>query len=400
MTKTAQRRKNLPAHYHDYNKDPFCITPYRADKCPDLKWMVRSKLSGKWERRFFKAEREAKTYVHMKRIELHNQGKEGISFPTELRVMAHRASEQLTPYGKTIDDAVQFYLKHLEATTRSVAFAVATRELVENRRSAGASARYCKDLRLRLARFCNDFPDRTLADISTAEVDTWLASLNLASLSRNTYRLRLHTLFAFGLTRRWCTENPVAHATRAKETDGDIVILSVVQTGQLLEAASAETLPFWAIGAFAGLRRAELERLDWAQVDFESGLIEVKARHSKTATRRLVTMQPNLVQWLAPYRARRRGPVCPGNLRLRTEADRDRAGLRQNWPTNALRHSFGSYHLAHFKDAAALALQMGNSPDVIFRHYRELVRPKEAARYWEIMPSAGAAKKIVAFAAQ
>ena len=135
------------------------------------------------------------------------------------------------------------------------------RELIENRRAAGASARYLKDLRLRLARFRAAFPERTLADISTADIDTWLASLNLAPVTRNTFRLRLGTLFAFGMTRRWCAENPVAHSTRAKETDGDIEILSVAQTAQLLEAASEETLPFWAIGAFAGLRRAEIERL-------------------------------------------------------------------------------------------------------------------------------------------
>jgi integrase len=374
----------------------FRIKPY---KHPILKFVVRSNVTGKWERRFFRTKAEAQTYTAQKEIELLNQGSEGLAFPTELRVMAQRAARQLAQYKKTISDAAQFYVRHLEATTRSVPIAVAIRELVENRRAAGASARYCKDLRLRLTRFCAAFPDRTLADISTAEIDTWLASLNLAPLSRNTYRLRLGTLFAFGMTRRWCTENPVAHTIRAKETDGDIEILSVAQTAQLLEAASTETLPFWAIGAFAGLRRSEIERLDWAQVDFESGLIEVKARHSKTARRRLVTMQPNLREWLAPYRAHRRGAVCPGNLRLRTEADRDRAGLRHNWPTNALRHSFGSYHLAHFKDAAALALQMGNSPDVIFRHYRELVRPRIAGSYWKIRPS-GAAKKIVAFAAQ
>ena len=88
----------------------------------------------------------------------------------------------------------------------------------------------------------------------------------------------------------------------------------------------------------------------------------------------------------------------PSNLRLRTEADRERAGLRHNWPTNALRHGYGSFHLAHFKDAAALALQMGNSVDVIFRHYRELVRPKDAERYWQIKPGETAAgKKVVSF---
>src|SRR5262249_11211704 len=375
----------------------FRIKKYNDSERPNLKFVVRSNVSGKWERRFFAIEAEAKTYAAQKEIELLNQGMEGVNFPSELRVMAQQGARQLAEYKKTISDAVEFYRKHLEATTRSVPLEKAVRDLIENRRAADASERYCKDLRLRLARFCAAFPDRTLADISTAEIDAWLASLNLAPLVRNTYRLRLGTLFAFGMTRRWCTENPVLHAKRAKETQGDIAILSVAQTAQLLEAASEETLPFWAIGAFAGLRSAELERLDWAQVDFEAGLIEVKARHSKTARRRLVTMQPNLRAWLAPYRARRRGPVCPGNLRLRTEADRDRAGLRHNWPTNALRHSFGSYHLAQFKDAPALALQMGNSPDVIFRHYRELVRPKEAARYWQIKParSAGALKKKI-----
>jgi integrase len=378
-------------------KRHFRVKPY---KHPRLKFVVRSNVTGKWERRFFRTKAEAETYAAQKEIELLNQGSEAMAFPTELRVMAQRAARQLAEYKKTISDAVEFYVKHLDATTRSVPLAVATRELIENRRTAGASARYCKDLRLRITRFCAAFPDRTLADISTAEVDTWLAGLNLAPVTRNTFRLRLGTLFAFGMTRRWCTENPVAHTTRAKETDGDIEILSVVQTARLLEAASAETLPFWAIGAFAGLRRAELERLDWSQVDFESGLIEVKARHSKTATRRLVTMQPNLRAWLAPYRAHRRGAVCPGNLRLKVEADRDRAGLRHNWPTNALRHSFGSYHLAHFKDAAALALQMGNSPDVIFRHYRELVRPKIAAKFWNLFPTAASvSSKVVSISA-
>jgi integrase len=374
----------------------FRIKKYKDSERPNLKFVVRSNVSGKWERRFFATEAEAKTYAAQKETELLNEGMEGVSFPPELRVMALRGARQLAEYKKTISDAVEFYRKHLEATTRSIPLEKAVRDLIENRRAADASERYCKDLRLRLARFCSAFPDRTLADISTAEIDAWLASLNLAPLGRNTYRLRLGTLFAFGMTRRWCTENPVLHAMRAKVTDGEIAILSVAQTAQLLEAASEETLPFWAIGAFAGLRSAELERLDWAQVHFEAGLIEVKARHSKTARRRLVTMQPNLRAWLAPYRAHR-GPVCTGNLRLRAEADRDRAGLRQNWPTNALRHSFGSYYLAHFKDAPALALQMGNSPDVIFRHYRELVRPKEAARYWQIKParSAGALKKKI-----
>jgi hypothetical protein len=85
------------------------------------------------------------------------------------------------------------------------------------------------------------------------------------------------------------------------------------------------------------------------------------------------------------------------NLQRNINEDRERAGLRAEWPQNALRHSFGSYHLAQFGDAAKLALEMGNSPATIFKHYRQLVKPKEAQRYWKIAPTFEG-KKVIAFA--
>jgi integrase len=174
---------------------------------------------------------------------------------------------------------------------------------------------------------------------------------------------------------------------RAKERETEIEILSVSEMARLLECASSDMVPFWAIGAFAGLRRAEVERLTWSEVHFDADVIEVKASKAKTASRRLVTIQPNLREWLAPYRTGT-GPVCPVNLQPKVNSDRDRAGLRAKWPQNALRHSFGSYHLAHFNDAAATALQLGHHDSrVTFAHYRELVKPKEAERYWNIRPA-------------
>jgi hypothetical protein len=70
--------------------------------------------------------------------------------------------------------------------------------------------------------------------------------------------------------------------------------------------------------------------------------------------------------------------------------------LRGEWPQNALRHSFGSYYFAQFNDAAKLALEMGNSLATIFRHYRQLVKPKQAERYWKLAPIAGG-RQIIAF---
>jgi integrase len=156
-------------------------------------------------------------------------------------------------------------------------------------------------------------------------------------------------------------------------------------------------LPYIAIGLFAGLRSSEIDRLDWSNINFESDLIKVEAMKGtkkNTRRRRFVRIQPNLREWLLPLR-KLKGSVTPQeDFRELFNTARARAGLLKNWPTNALRHSFASCHLAHFNDVNALALEMGNSPEMIFNHYRELVAPKDAERYWKIKP-AGRPRKIV-----
>ena len=308
-----------------------------------------------------------------------------------------QAQTTLQPHGKTISDAVDFYVQHLEATQKSAKVAQALVELIENREASGVSARYCYDLKLRIGRFSRDFGDRIVATINTAEIDDWLTGLNLAPVTRNTFRRDLTTFFSFCVTRRYCVDNPVAKTRKAKEVDGKIGILSVDETARLLEAANEASLPYFAIGAFAGLRSAELQRLHWEEIHWDSNLIE-KATKSKTARRRFIKLRPNLEKWLQPYR-KYHGPICPDGLRNLELETRRRAKI-MDWPSNALRHSFASYHLAHFKNAAELALEMGHTnQQMIFDHYRQLVRPAEAARYWEICPVTRTSGNIVSISA-
>jgi hypothetical protein len=54
-----------------------------------------------------------------------------------------------------------------------------------------------------------------------------------------------------------------------------------------------------------------------------------------------------------------------------------RSSENREWPDNALRHSFASCHLAHFKDAAVLALETGHTDSgMIFDHYPKLGKPR------------------------
>jgi integrase len=236
-----------------------------------------------------------------------------------------------------------------------------------------------------LNRFGETFGERKLASLSAGEIDGWLRGFAWKPSTRNTVRLNLSTLFGYAEQRGWCQENPIARVRKIRASGSLIGILTPEQLAKLLESAREQTLPYWLLGGFAGLRRAEIERLEWKDVHFDSALIEVPALKAKTASRRFVRIQPNLAAWLESY-TDRSGMVCPPNLRKLLEADRTNAGLK-TWPSNGLRHSFASYHLAHFQDAAKLALELGHtSQDLIFRHYRELVKPDQAAKFWDIRP--------------
>lgn len=371
--------------------------PYNDASRPALKYVVNFKENGKRARRFFETKREAETFAQQKNIERVNQGREGAEFPSWLRVMAQECHELLEPHGKTIRDAAEHYLSFLRATARSCTVEELVGELLATKQADGASRRYLDDLKSRLGRFASEFQGQTVATITAAQIDDWLRALAVAPTTRNNFRRVLVVMFNFAVQRGYAVANPAETTAKAKVIDGAPGILSVGETARLLETASADVLPYLAIGCFAGLRPAELARLEWENVDFEAGLIEVTAEKSKTARRRFVKIQPNLAEWLSPYAGRKGAAGCP-NLRKTVEAARRGAGVAE-WPSNALRHGFASYHLAHFQDAAALALEMGHTDSgMIFEHYRQLVKPKDAARYWQIKPAATDGK-VVAFAA-
>jgi len=50
--------------------------------------------------------------------------------------------------------------------------------------------------------------------------------------------------------------------------------------------------PFVALDGFSGLRSIEILRLEWEDIWFEKGFIEVGREKSMTATRRLVPICP------------------------------------------------------------------------------------------------------------
>ena len=297
--------------------------------------------------------------------------------------------------GNKIIAAANFYRQHCadQITRKTVAEVVA--ELIATREARGASVRYIGDLRARLGRFAETFAV-DISSVTTADVQRWLDGLDVSPQTAKNFRTVLSTLFSFAESRGYIFKggNPVESTEKISANgEGEIEIFTPEEIGKLLHAASkhaADFLPVLALGAFAGMRTMEIQRLEWSNIDLAGGFIHIGADNSKTRSRRLVPILPNLARWLAPY-ARRKGQVfngTPDDLREARAETVKASGVP--WKANALRHSFISYRLADIQNAAQVALEAGNSPAVVFKHYRELVKPSAVKAWFAVAPEAAA----------
>ena len=310
----------------------------------------------------------------------------------------------------TLHAAVRFYRARFKQTVAKPVADVVT-EFLAVKKARGASDRYYADLKSRLNRFTEAACNKDCCNVSTADIQAWLDAQDLSPQSYKNNRTVLHVLFEFAVARGYAADNPVAGVEKLKVRNGDIEIFKPGEIARLLEAARAQFpdfLPSLAIGAFAGLRSAEIERLAWSDIDLTAKHIVVAASKSKTASRRIVPLADNLADWLRPYSAKQ-GKVWTGThygfydaqqaAAAATAVDGDESkGVKPLkpvvWKGNALRHSYASYRFAMTADAGRVAGELGNSASVVHRHYRELVKPADAQRWFEIRPATAPANVL------
>ena len=343
------------------------------------------RVRGKRVRKFFRTQRSGNAWLRKTVARMRQEGEVAIHMPEQLRVDALSCSKRLLPYGKTIVDATEHYLEYLASVSRSCTVAELLEQFSAAKAADGASKRYMSDIRSRLGAFAKDYGRLKVSEIRPDLMDDWLRSLKVAAQTRNNFRRVLHVFFKFAMLRGFVGDNVVTKTARAKVVRSAPAIFSPAQMRTVLENAPDDFVPYLAIGGFAGLRSAEIERLDWSEINLERGFIHVKADKSKSAQRRLVAINDNLLAWLAPH-IHQSGPII-SPIRAREAREQTCKAAHIDWPSNVLRHSFASYHLAHFHDAAQTAIQLGHSSAVmLYRHYRELVSPDAAVEWWQIFP--------------
>ena len=375
---------------------------------PSYKWRVTFTEGGKRVQKYFKKKEGdvgATLFAETHRDKFAQEGKkhEGFSDDEKRAVIEFRELVAELPESMTtpsLGDAVALYRKTLNVRHKSKTIKELVHGCLLSLKRRGAGRQHELKITRHLTRFEDEFKDWLACDMSAEVIADWLGNLKalttggkktkrkVSARTVNHYRTALTQLFNHGYKIGAVEVNPMDHMEVMKVKSGEIGILTPAQVAALLSHAADELLPGLALGFFAGIRRAELGRLDWSEIDFEENHIEIKAEKAKTASRRIIKMHDNLREWILPLR-KLKGPVMPSEMIWRMRlADAMKAVEVAEWPHNAARHSFASYHLAEFKDAASLALEMGHgTTKMIFEHYRALVSPKAAKTYWSIKPA-------------
>lgn len=258
------------------------------------------------------------------------------------------------------------------------------------------SANWVRQITIVLKRFCREI-NLEVHQVTPDIIARWLSGLARAERTRRNCR------DVVGYLCRFC----VRRGYLAKGTDwlegvqnyssrkiGRIEILSPDELAKLLRCAERRfkhMAPFVAIGAFAGLRHAEIDRLDWQQVELsdkpgESFIEVLPIENTKSdQRRRIIPIRDTLKAWLLQYR-KQSGPVCPARcstkklLKLAARAEVE-------WKRNALRHSCISYRIAECSNVPLIAEESGNSVQIIRTNYLRRVKPAIAAEWFRILPS-------------
>ena len=273
-------------------------------------------------------------------------------------------------------------------------------EFVRSRAASGMSLAYVKSARQVTGKFVEAF-QLPIGEITVQEIDRYFRDLKgVSPTTKNSRRRIIVTMFSFARKQGYLHPDRKTAAQLSstyKEPDAKVTIFTPDEMRRILMSAHSRILPMIAIGAFAGVRSAEIQRLRWEDFNWERGYIEIQGKVSKTAARRLVPLTDNLRQWLSPWREEKGRIVSIKSVSGALSDTAVKAGIPGGWRQNGLRHSYISYRVAETGDVPRTALEAGNSPKMIFRHYREVVDEEEADAWFSITPPEGWEPKELAW---
>jgi integrase len=317
--------------------------------------------------------------------------------PLNLAVTEYVEAIKLLPPGTSLREAVANFARRTNTVRESRTVPQLVVEYIAAKVKAGRSEAHLRDIRLRLTRFGGQF-QMSVGDITGKLLQAWLDGMTVSNRTKiNELRL-VSGLLNFAVRRKYAPVDLLEElkaVERPESKSSPALIFTPAELRELFGSAPASLIPWLIFGGFCGLRSSEIMRLDWRDVNLQRRFVEVCAGNAKTKQRRLVPLCEAAVAWLQPM-AKNGGHIAVRSgdhgvyydLTAAVNHARKGAGVKVKWKwkRNGLRHSFCSYRLALTQDAAKTSLEAGNTPQMIFRHYRELTSEDTAKEWFGIFP--------------
>jgi hypothetical protein len=237
-------------------------------------------------------------------------------------------------------------------------------------------------------------------DLDAEEMRRWVGKLPLTTRGRFNVFAVCRDFFSSPAMKNIVRDSPFSDAPPKKDKGARLPILTVDQMRALLDHEWPDWFKAWLVaGAFAGLRTREIFSIPASAIDWEYDEIVIRkedAKQGEAARPRSATIYEPLKRHMPRRDAdkalvdgwskKRWKPVIREACKLiGVEPSPSPSGIMSlKWPDNCLRHSFASYHLAHYKDATKTAFLMGTSPRLLYETYANLVSRRDAAKWWEL----------------
>lgn len=302
-----------------------------------------------------------------------------------------------------IEKACKFYADNHAKKTASKPFGEAVAEYLDSRSDLRNST--LGSYRYTLERNLAALNPMILATITDADIESILKGKGATSKDIHLRNFRAFWRWACKAPRRWADPEVIEGLEPARiSKDSDITILNHEEAKSLLRAAEKEcasAAAAFAIALFAGVRMAELARLTWG--DVKDDYIEIGKSISKKSARRFIPYAEPLKSWLTSYSGDSSPDslIVPANWREVSKNVRRRAGwkvvtrylknppkpTRGIWPSNALRHTCASIHVAIGTQLETLIFQFGHTgtQETLKRHYARRMTREDAEKILSIL---------------
>ena len=351
--------------------------------------------NGKPIRKFHKTYDEAQAFNRSSKIDNLGTG-ELFAKRHELIVWLNRARE----LNLSIGDALEFCAKHGAGTSNRTLASVVS-EFIADKRQVGRGEGYMAGLKFTFDPFLKEVGTGILiGDVTADQIKNYVyVKHNDWGAVTKTNNLRMLSLvFNYGIKKKYIAFNPTAEIDRPKKKFEAPKVLTPdafsILLNRCLKKKWYDRLTVFVLVGFCGLRLEESSKIKWSDIDMENGKVMVSADIAKKAAFRRNVIPPNAMKWLrAVYDARRTGPIIGTNWK-----NLIRSAVRFSHidcPKNGIRHSFCSYALETGMPLAECVAMMGHngSPAMINSHYRNIVEPKEAKKWWAIVPNQAASSQ-------